>query len=125
MTDEIRPIGASGALDDTAVQERRDGERRLRERRRARALTTTEPAPEDPTEAQADDHAAPSAKPAVSPPLPPAVFAAQVIGQAGQKRGLKGGAPVLDTARSTYLGREYSGLHDRRPPPGGARKTEA
>ncbi len=31
---------------------------------------------------------------------------------------------VLDAARTTYLGREYSGRHDRRPSPGRARKTE-
>ena len=70
------------------------------------------------------DHAASPAKPAVSPLAPPALFAAQVLGQKGQKRGLKGGAPVLDAARSTYLGAEYSGKHDRRPPVGKAKQTE-
>ena len=70
------------------------------------------------------DHAAAPAKPAVSPSAPPALFAAQVIGQTGQKRGLKGGPPVLDAARSTYLGAEYSGKRDRRPRVGRARQTE-
>ena len=45
-------------------------------------------------------------------------FDAQVLGQDGQKRGLKGGAPVLDAARSAYLGTEYSGEADRRPAAG-------
>jgi len=64
----------------------------------------------------------------VSPPnpvvAPPALFAAQVLGQKGQKRGLKGGPAVLDAARSTYLGAEYSGKHDRRPRVGKAKQTE-
>ena len=46
------------------------------------------------------------------------------MGQTGQKRGLKGGAPVLDAARSTYLGTEYSGSNERRPAAGGTKKTE-
>ncbi|MBN9479842.1 MAG: hypothetical protein J0I52_06375 [Bordetella sp.] len=120
MTDEIRPIGAQGPLNDPVVDDRREGDRRRRERRRSRALV--------PTEAEASegtvDPAASSAKPAVASPPSPAAFAAQVLGQSGQKRGLKGGAPVLDAARTTYLGREYSGRHDRRPSPGRSRKTE-
>ena len=46
------------------------------------------------------------------------------MGQDGQKRGLKGGAPVLDAARSTYLGREYSGANERRPTTGKTTRTE-
>jgi polyhydroxyalkanoate synthesis regulator protein len=53
-----------------------------------------------------------------------AAFAAQVIGQSGQRRGLKGGAPVLDAARSAYLGTEYSGAAERRPKPGKAEDTD-
>jgi hypothetical protein len=45
-------------------------------------------------------------------------FAAHLLGQDGQKRGLRGGAPVLDRARAAYLGAEYSGENDRRPPSG-------
>ena len=52
-----------------------------------------------------------------------AAFAAQVMGQSGQKRGLRGGQEVLDTARSTYLGTEYSGEADRRPKAGLLKKT--
>jgi hypothetical protein len=45
-------------------------------------------------------------------------FDAQLLGQDGIKRGLKGGAPVLDAARAAYLDAEYSGEADRRPPVG-------
>ena len=51
-------------------------------------------------------------------------FAAQVLGQGGQKRGLRGGPETLDRARSTYLGTEWSGPADRRPHPGQITKTE-
>ena len=122
MTDSVRPVGPP---EGPTVQERREGDRRGRDRRAAKAEEASRavvPAGER------VDHAASPAKPAVSPPhpviAPPALFAAQVLGQKGQKRGLKGGAPVLDAARSTYLGAEYSGKHDRRPPVGKAKQTE-
>jgi hypothetical protein len=51
------------------------------------------------------------------------VFSAQLMGQDGQKRGLRGGAPVLDAARGAYNRVEYSGTADRRAPKGGAAKT--
>lgn len=53
-----------------------------------------------------------------------ATFAAHLMGQTGQKRGLRGGQEVLDNARSTYLGTEYSGTADRRPRAGLIKKTE-
>jgi hypothetical protein len=49
---------------------------------------------------------------------------AQILGQDGQKRGLRGGKPVLDHARSAYLGAEYSGAADRRPRSGLITKTK-
>ncbi len=52
------------------------------------------------------------------------IFAAQLMGQDGQKRGLRGGAPVLDAARSSYNQVEYSGAADRRARKGGAAKTD-
>lgn len=52
------------------------------------------------------------------------IFAAQMYGQTGQKRGLRGGQPVFDAARAAYLETEYSGPDDRRPPKGLIRKTE-
>ena len=123
MTDGVRPIGP---LEGPAVQERREGDRRERDRR---AAARAEQAWRAVVAAGGRVGHAPSpAKPAVSPPnpvvAPPALFAAQVLGQKGQKRGLKGGPPVLDAARSTYLGAEYSGKHDRRPRAGKARQTE-
>ena len=45
-------------------------------------------------------------------------FDAQLLGQDGARRGLKGGAPVLDAARAAYLDAEFSGEADRRPPVG-------
>ena len=51
-------------------------------------------------------------------------FAAHLIGQEHRRRGLRGGQPVLDEARTRYLGTEYSGQADRRPPAGRITKTE-
>ncbi len=51
-------------------------------------------------------------------------FAAHLFGQGGQRRGLRGGQPVLDAARAAYLETEYSGPDDRRPPKGLLKKTE-
>jgi len=64
-----------------------------------------------------------------APPEPPrraayVAFAAHLMGQSGQRRGLRGGQEVLDSARSTYLGTEYSGPSDRRRKSGGLNKTE-
>jgi hypothetical protein len=64
------------------------------------------------------------------PPTPPpadgaAVFAAQLLGQDGQKRGLRGGPATLDAAKSSYARTEWSGAADRRARRGGAAKTEA
>ncbi len=53
-----------------------------------------------------------------------AAFAAHLYGQSGQRRGLRGGQPVLDAARAAYLETEYSGPDDRRPPKGLLKKTE-
>ena len=57
-----------------------------------------------------------SAKSAEPPPASP--FEAQILGQPGVKRGLRGGPEVLNHARSAYLEAEYSGPDDRRPPRG-------
>jgi hypothetical protein len=81
-----------------------------------------------------DDVAEDRSVPAVTGPAPSpepdrladsaSVFSAQLMGQDGQKRGLRGGPQVLDAARSTYNRVEYSGPADRRAPKGGAAKTE-
>ena len=72
-----------------------------------------------------------TATPAVQLPAPTttaeptaAAFDAQLYGQGGQKRGLRGGKPVLDHARAAYLETEWSGPTDRRPPKGMLTKTK-
>jgi hypothetical protein len=47
-----------------------------------------------------------------------------MLGQSGQRRGLKGGPPVLEAARSAYLGTKHSGVGERRPQPGKAKDTD-
>jgi hypothetical protein len=53
-----------------------------------------------------------------------AIFAAQLIGQDGQKRGLRAGPEVIDVAKTAYNRTEWSGAKDRRAPKGGKAKTE-
>lgn len=103
--------------------------------RRAQAARRALPAPRDADRPQMDEGAdgdedvtfVRDEQPA-PPPQPRrgafATFAAHVMGQSGQKRGLRGGQEVLDNARSTYLGTEYSGPADRRPRAGLIKKTE-
>src|SRR5258706_14479144 len=58
------------------------------------------------------------------PVFGPGAFSAQLLGQGGEKRGLRGGPPVLETARSAYLEAEYLGPLDRRMGKGRITKTE-
>lgn len=119
MTDEVRPVGPVHRRD-----ERRTAQRRTAERREgAGASTSHDLVPAD----FPADPAQPPARPAPTPAADasPAAFAAQVMGQSGQRRGLKGGPPVLDAARSSYLGANYSGAAERRPRPGRTRDTDA
>jgi hypothetical protein len=53
-----------------------------------------------------------------------AVFAAQLIGQDGCKRGLRAGVEVIDRARSLYNRTEWSGASDRRAPKGAYARTQ-
>lgn len=117
MTDEVRSIGAL-RLDD-----RRAGDRRTAQRR---ARPGDEPAEETASPKGEADAADAPARPAPTPPADasPAAFAAQMIGQSGQRRGLRGGPPVLGAARNTYLGAEYSGPAERRPKPGKTTDTD-
>lgn len=114
MTDEVRAVGPLDGRD------RRSTDRRAAERRAGSTSRDLVPV-EFPAEA-----AEPPARPAPTPPADAnaAAFAAQMIGQTGQRRGLKGGPPVLDAARSAYLGAEYSGTAERRPKPGKAEDTD-
>jgi len=115
MGDEIDPVGPVQRRD-----ERRERDRRTAERRAASA--SRDLVPTDFTPEPADAPARPAPSPAAE--ASPAAFAAQLMGQTGQRRGLKGGPPVLDAARSTYLGRAYSGSAERRPKPGKATDTD-
>lgn len=87
---------------------------------------------------RSDDAARPESTdrsvPAIYEPAPPpapangarpeAAFAAQMLGQDGHKRGLRGGKETLESARSLYNKIEYSGSADRRSPKGRAAKTD-
>jgi hypothetical protein len=109
MSDPIGPV-------QTVLPERRWRFRRRGDRQAA-------PSPELEVEAEA-----------VSPPEPQpapdllagfAAFAAQMLGQPGQKRGLRGGPETLEKARAAYLEAEYSGPAERRLNTGRITKTEA
>ena len=109
MTDEVRPVGPIDPR--RGGQAQRGPDRRSRDRRaEGRQLVPTEPAADDP----------PANPPPHPAPIDPgsAIFAAQMLGQGGDKRGIRGGPPVMDKARSTYLGAEYSGSNERRPTKG-------
>uniref|UniRef100_B0T0Y9 Uncharacterized protein n=1 Tax=Caulobacter sp. (strain K31) TaxID=366602 RepID=B0T0Y9_CAUSK len=102
--------------------------------RRAQAARRALPAPRESdrpdadgaTEGEEDVTFVRDEQPAPPPPRRGAfaTFAAHLMGQSGQKRGLRGGQEVLDNARSTYLGTEYSGTADRRLKAGLIKKTE-
>lgn len=118
MTDGIRPI-APITVTDRRSEERRSGQRRASEKRTpGKALVVAE---------QPDDPAEPAERVTTTREIgagPAATFAAQLMGQGGQRNGIRGGPPIMDAARSTYLGAEYSGEMDRRPAPGKVGKTE-
>jgi hypothetical protein len=115
MGDEIRAVGPVERREDRRSAERRAAERRAVAESRALTVTEFEAEP-----------AEPPARPAPTPASDAGAtaFAAQMIGQEGQRRGLKGGPPVLDAARSTYLETRYSGADERRPRPGKAEDTD-
>jgi hypothetical protein len=52
-----------------------------------------------------------------------AAFAAHLIGQDGQKRGLRAGPELIDAARRAYNRAEWSGSKDRRAPTGAVAKA--
>ena len=118
MTGPVRPVGPV----EPRGPQRRTGDRRQGDERRegeprpARALV-----PSDEQSAPADE---PARAPTPPNPVQPSVFAAQMIGQTGARKGLKGGPPVLDAARGSYLGTEYSGAGERRPKPGKTKRTD-
>lgn len=114
MTDGVRPIGPVEGRDRRSAQ-RREADRRA-------GSTSRELVPVGKLVDQTPDPASPAAS--TAPADPAAAFAAQIYGQTGQRRGLKGGPPVLDAARASYLEAEYSGDKDRRPPAGLIKRTD-
>lgn len=54
-----------------------------------------------------------------------AVFAAQLIGQDGARRGLRAGPEAFDRARTVYNRTEWSGSKDRRAAKGANASTQA
>ncbi len=117
MTSPVDPIRAVPL--DRRVKERRAGERRQGE-------------PDGQTEGREETPALQTLPVPASPPAPDvsldqgsaAALAAQLLGQGGQKRGLRGGPPVLEGARAAYLEAEWSGPHDRRKRAGRVAKTQ-
>ncbi len=116
MTSPVDPI--RGVSFERRVKERREAERR-QAHAKAEASAEIEPQANLPVPA--------------GPPSPEvsmdqsaaAALAAQLLGQGGQKRGLRGGPPVLQGARAAYLEAEWSGPNDRRKPAGRITKTQA
>jgi len=53
-----------------------------------------------------------------------AEFSAQLMGQDGQRRGLRAGPSLLDVARTAYNRIEWSGSYDRRARKGRRARTE-
>ena len=113
MTDPIDPIsGRRKTPDRRAASRRADAGASPPERRNAVVLAGA-PVKHDqvrPAAAKTD--------------MASATFAAQLPGQPGAKRGLRGGPEVIDGARSAYLQTEFLGPGDRRRAKGRAAKTE-
>lgn len=140
MSRPVGPVGSSGtsgaapgvpdARDgDRRVDDRRSGDRRGASRRKAKAGEEASESRDLVPVGDRIDHDEPvrgraPPRPTADPAQSDSAFAAQLMGQEGQKRGLRGGAPVLDAARATYLGVEYTGMKDRRPKAGSTRKTD-
>ena len=51
-------------------------------------------------------------------------LAAHLMGQIGERRGLRAGPPLLDTARDAYNRVEWSGSYDRRARKGRSTRTD-
>jgi hypothetical protein len=65
------------------------------------------------------------ASPREDPVDPEAAFAAQLMGQKGERRGLRAGPRHIESAKDTYNKTEWSGAKDRRAPRGGRTDTGA
>ncbi|WP_421730850.1 hypothetical protein [Brevundimonas sp.] len=130
MTEGVRPVSAVRSRDRRAA-ERRTAERREEQAAQNKTASTSRdlvPAGEVVDHPEAGDHdpatSAARTRKARSAATGAAAFAAQVLGQGGQRNGIRGGPPVMDAARATYLGAQYSGEEERRPPSGTTKRTE-
>jgi hypothetical protein len=108
MSSPIDPIRKSNAV-RRARQARADGTEGAHEAEDRSVPALYEPAPPPALERQGESAAA---------------FNAHLLGQEGQKRGLRGGPETLGAARTVYNRTEWSGPADRRARKGGAAKTE-
>ncbi len=115
MSDPIEPTAAVRA--DRRGKDRRASKRRDGEGADKRQTGSNLPVPVGPSRRAAAD-------PEPTAESGAAIFTAQLLGQDGQKRGLRGGQPVLDSARSAYLEAEWSGRDDRRIRAGRITKTK-
>jgi hypothetical protein len=102
--------------------------RRAANLRRARRASDAQ-RPEDSPESESANLPVPVGPARAVPPPEPimatdAVFAAQMLGQDGQKRGLRAGPTAIDQARTSYNRAEWSGSKDRRARKGTQAKTE-
>lgn len=64
------------------------------------------------------------AGPAPVPAHRPQIAVAMQLAGEGERRGLRGGEPVLKAAKSAYVRTEWSGSADRRTPKGALTKKE-
>ena len=133
MTSRVPPVGpvtgvgggaVTPAVTRTSSEDRRGQERRSADRRAKKESASRELVPVG--KAVHHNPAGPAAqqKPLTEAQAAAAAFAAQMLGQGGQRNGIKGGPPVMDAARSAYLGAEYAGEKDRRPPVGTTKRTD-
>lgn len=124
MSDRV--TGVSGIEPERRVQARRDADRQPGDQR-GQAAAVPRPMEEgDPADSLPQVIAPPLCEQPDPRPVAGgfAAFVAQVLGQPGQKRGLRGGPETLEKARTTYLETEYSGSAERRIPTGVVRQTE-
>ncbi|WP_225896906.1 hypothetical protein [Brevundimonas goettingensis] len=109
--------------EDRRGQERRSADRRAKKESASRDLVPVgKPVHHDPAGPAASKAAHAAAM--TEAQAAAAGFAAQMLGQGGQRNGIKGGPPVMDAARSAYLGAEYTGEKDRRPAAGATKRTD-
>lgn len=113
MTDPVDPISGRRKTPDRRAASRRTKADAAPPERRNAVVLAEGPVKHDPVRPAAakTDTAA-------------AAFAAQLLGQPGEKRGLRGGPEIIDGARSAYLQAEFLGPGERRRGKGKTAKTD-